>query len=106
MGRYYQSLDNGYGWLSKNPSKKRVIENAGIEGKVKILPNSYNRAVTIETETDIFLQSYDTLILKIAKNGGGIVKLWHGFSKTTLKHINEFMKPYGISYNKKEWLEA
>lgn len=103
---YFESLKsyqyNEY--LTMNPRKKEVLENANIDGRVVILPDSNNRAVTIDDGTKIYLQSYDTLILSVDTLTGEIKKLWDGYSVTTLKHINEFLKPFGFRFNKKEWL--
>ena len=43
---------------------------------------------------DLVLESYDTqvLILKIAKGGmPSIMRLWDGYSATTLRHVNELL---------------
>ena len=103
---YYESLKNNYGndYLTEQPKKQAVLQNAEIDGIVKILPNSNNRAVTIETKDKIFLQSYDTVILSIDKESKTIDKFWNDYSVTTLKHINDFLQPYGKKFNKKAWL--
>lgn len=104
---YFESISNMYGWLEKSPNKHEVLKNADKIGAVSILPNSYNRAIIIETDTETYLQSYDTLILKVDKASRTISKLWDDYSKTTLKHINEFMTRYthkATSFNKAEWL--
>jgi len=99
--RYYEKISNEYGWMRENPTKAGAIANAAINGTVRLLGGANNRAVTIETEKEIFLQSYDTLILAKDKATGEIRKLWNDYSKTTLKHVNLFL---GTNYNKKEWL--
>ena len=93
-----------YSYLSKSPTKKGCLENAKIAGRATILNNSNNRALIIDDGTTLFLQSYDTLILSVDTFTGEIKKLWDGYSVTTLKHINEFLKPFGFRFNKKEWL--
>lgn len=102
---YYESIK---GWrndyLMENPKKEAVLQNAKVNGMVNILPNSNNRAVTIETNEKIFLQSYDTVILSVDKETGKIEKFWDGYSVTTMKHINDFLSPYGKKFNKKAWL--
>ena len=91
-------------YLEKSPTKTAVIENAQIAGDVSILPDSYNRALVIGTPEKVFLQSYDTLILVIDRATGEIKKLWNGYSVTTLKHINTFLKAYnGRTFSKREW---
>lgn len=105
---YFESLKtylyNDY--LGSTPHKKDVIENARKSGHAYILPNSNNRAVVIEDGNKLFLQSYDTLIIEFDKETGTIKKLWDGYSKTTLKHVNDFLYPLTKqTYSKKEWIE-
>lgn len=92
-----------YGYLNETPRKNDVLKNAQIDGYTAILPNSNNRAITIATKEHIFLQSYDTLILDINTTTGEIKKLFSGYSVTTLKHINEFLRGYSLQFNKKSW---
>lgn len=106
MKNYFDSISHyANGYLTETPKKQAVIMNAKIDGRVCILPNSNNRAVTIDDGTTLFLQSYDTLILSIDTFTGKVTKLWDGYSVTTLKHINEFLQGFGLSFNKKSWLE-
>ena len=118
MVGYYESLKNDYrnDYLTESPTKNGCKSSAridilGLFGKsyiVKILADSNNRALTIETENEVYLQSYDTLILKVDKVNRKIYKLWDGYSNTTKKHINTFMVDYTGAVNtfsKKEWLE-
>lgn len=101
---YYDSISNVYGWLEKTPVKSAVLENAKKAGRVWILNNSNNRAIVIDTDTETYLQSYDTLILRYNKAAGTIEKLWKDYSKTTLKHVNDFIAAYGLpAFNKAGW---
>lgn len=75
------------------------------DGRVVILPDSNNRAVTIDDGTKIYLQSYDTLILSVDTFTGEIKKMWDGYSVTTLKHINTFLAGFGLKFNKKSWID-
>jgi hypothetical protein len=99
---YYESLKTDYrtDYLTSTPRKYEAINNARIAGNVSILPNSNNRAVIIDTPDKRYLQSYDTLILETDKATGSTVKLWNGYSVTTLKHINEFLHR---AISKREW---
>ena len=104
MGSFcYEDLKTDWrnDYLNKQPRKSDALKSNVIEGKVTVLPNCTNRAITIETDEDIYLQSYDTLILKKNKRTGKVKKLWDGYSKTTLKHINEFL---GTHMNKTDWM--
>ena len=103
---YFNNLEGTHGYLVSAPTKKGCLDNANHEGNITILPNSNNRALVIDTGDSVILQSYDTDIIKIDKTTGNIIKLWSGYSITTLKHINEFMRSYnGMTFNKKQWLE-
>ena len=102
---YFESLQTNFcnDYLTKSPRKAEVIKNARVAGNVAILPNSNNRALVIDSGNVVYLQSYDTLIISVDKTSGEIRKLWNGYSKTTLKHINDFLIPFGRSFNKKGW---
>ncbi len=102
---YFKSLQtNIYNdYLMESPRKKAVLDNAKIDGRVVILPDSNDRAVTIDDGEKIFLQSYDTLILSVNTFTGEVVKMWDGYSVTTLKHINTFLAGFGLHFNKKTW---
>lgn len=103
---YFESLQtNIYNdYLMEAPKKQAVIRNAKIDGRAVILPDSNNRAVTIDDGTKIYLQSYDTLILSVDTFTGEVKKLWDGYTVTTLKHINTFLAGFGLNFNKKTWL--
>lgn len=107
MGQYYRELKGttGLKYLKSQPKKTEAIKNANKVGNAKVLKNSNNRAIVIENSTYIFLQSYDTPILRVDKRTHTIKKLWNGYSHTTIKHVNEFMYKYGIQFNKKDWME-
>lgn len=100
---YYENLSNVYGWLESQPTKRGALENANIKGAAEILPNSNNRALIIKTDKAVYLQSYDTTILKLENNK--LVKFWNNYSKTTMKHINTFLTLFKLpALNKKDWL--
>lgn len=64
----------------------------------------YGKAkIVIDEDNTIYLQSYDTLICCINPDNT-FNKLWEGYSQTTMRHINSFMRHYNIfSVNKKQW---
>ena len=64
----------------------------------------YGKAKIITTEKARYLLSYDTIICRLSF-GGEFRKLWDGWSATTAKHINDFMRftRFGNGFNKKEW---
>lgn len=107
MSKLFENLKTSRGCLSRQPRKKEVLENVQImDAKtVTILPDSNNRALIINTEKCIYLQSYDTLILVINKYENTLTKLYSGWSATTQKHINSFLEKQDIDvhFNKKMW---
>ena len=105
MNNYFENISGANGYLTETPTKRNVLQNAKIDGYTAILPNSNNRALTIAVDNEIYLQSYDTLILSVNTTTGDIKKLFSGYTATTLKHINEFLRGYGLSFNKKSWLD-
>lgn len=50
---------------------------------------------------DIILQSYDTDVCKI--ENGKFIKLWDGYSLTTMNHIKDFCIAFEIPYGNKKW---
>lgn len=64
----------------------------------------YYKALYTETDAGAFLRSYDTVVAAVI--GGAPVRLWDGYSQTTLRHINSFFHKYGVkTVSKKEWLK-
>ena len=56
------------------------------------------------TREGVVLTSYYTDVCYIDLYGD-FHKIWHGYSKTTLKHINMFRKLWSLQpMNKKEWV--
>lgn len=58
----------------------------------------YNKAYTFEKDGELFLQSYETIVAKIDRHQK-LVKLWNGYSKTTLIHIFDFAQQNGIDFD-------
>ena len=56
----------------------------------------YGKAKVIEKDGETLLQSYDTTVCKIDKSGE-FVRMWEGYSVTTMRHINAFIEMFGIS---------
>ena len=75
----------------------------------ELMPGDYDRAKSfygkakiIETDEGTLLQSYDTTVCKINKSGE-FIRMWRGYSVTTMRHINVFIKIFGISGGGKAW---
>lgn len=63
-----------------------------------------NRAVVIKTEDGWILRSYYTEVAEMYQ--GKFIRLWDGYSNTTLKHINAFRNYLGLpGLSKREWIE-
>lgn len=66
----------------------------------------YGKAKVIETGNgEKVLQSYNTEVCKISCNGE-FVRMWEGYSTTTMRHVNSFLSFFGISGGGKAWWEA
>lgn len=66
----------------------------------------YGKAKIIKDENgEIFLQSYDTLVCYI-DNGGNVKRLWDGYSSTTMKHVNDFLRLFNIAGGGKNWWKS
>lgn len=65
----------------------------------------YGKAKVIEKDGETLLQSYDTIVCKIDKNGE-FVRMWDGYSATTMRHVNSFLRLVGIAGGGKAWWDA
>lgn len=64
----------------------------------------YGKAQIIRTNGCVYLRSYSTIVCGM-NDFDKFEKLWHGYSATTLRHINAFRAMYGLStLSKAEWL--
>ncbi len=92
---------NGFDYLSSQQAAelRRDLKNAG-----GVTLAEFNNRATIYTDGGAaVLRSYDTEVCKIID--GHFIKLWKGFSVTTLKHINAFRRVYNMpALSKKDWI--
>lgn len=66
----------------------------------------YCKAQVIENENgEKILQSYETEVCKIT-SGGEFVRMWSGYSVTTMRHVNSFLQFFGIPGGGKAWWDA
>ena len=65
----------------------------------------YGKAKVIEKDGETLLQSYDTIVCKIDKNGE-FIRMWKGYSATTMRHVNGFLDLVGIAGGGKTWWNA
>lgn len=78
----------------------------------ELTPSGYDRAKSfygkvkvIEKDGETVLQSYDTEVCKITASGK-FIRLWGGYSATTMRHINSFIEMFGIEGGGKKWWDA
>ena len=51
------------------------------------------------------LVSYDTIVCSLDLETRRFVRLWDGYSVTTMRHVNAFRQQYGLStLSKSDWL--
>lgn len=66
----------------------------------------YGKAHILYTEQgETLLQSYNTIVCKVTTDGT-FKKLWDGYSVTTMRHVNSFLKVIGISGGGKTWWDS
>lgn len=62
----------------------------------------YGKATVVEWNREKVLVSYETPVCKIDA-AGRFVRLWHGYSATTMRHVNSFNRLFGIDQGGKAW---
>ena len=77
-----------------------------IPGQYDRRKSFYGKAKVIEKDNgETVLLSYNTEVCKIT-SGGEFVRLWSGYSVTTMRHINSFLQLVGIAGGGKAWWDA
>lgn len=62
----------------------------------------YGKAIVTEIKPGLYqLTSYETIVCEI--NNGEFIRYWSGYSATTMKHVNDFLRLYGIPGGGKKW---
>lgn len=75
-------------------------------GKFDKVKSFYGKARVIEKDNgEKVLQSYNTEVCKITPEGE-FIRLWGGYSLTTMRHINAFIELYNISGGDKSWWDS
>lgn len=64
----------------------------------------YGKAFVTEKDGVATLRSYKTDVCKIVD--GKLIKLWNGYSATTMKHVQSFCDHYGIENGGKAWWDS
>lgn len=75
-------------------------------GRYDRVKSYYGKARVIEKDNgETVLQSYNTEVCKIDSNGD-FVRLWNGYSVTTMRHVNAFLELFGIAGGGKAWWDS
>lgn len=78
----------------------KIYDLPVMDGRTK---SFYGKAKVIEKDNgEKVLQSYNTEVCKIGNNGE-FVRLWDGYSVTTMRHVNSFLSFFGIPGGGKKW---
>lgn len=64
----------------------------------------YGKALVLTSDNKIQLQSYNTIVCEI--ENGIFKRLWGGYSATTMRHINAFIKAFNIQGGGKKWWDS
>jgi hypothetical protein len=67
---------------------------------------SYYRKAHVINNDDgtVSLRSYETIVCKYNPGTGEFTRLWGGYSRTTMNHINDFRRLFNLpALNKKAW---
>lgn len=77
-----------------------------IPGRYDRVKSFYGKARVIEKDNgEKVLQSYNTEVCKITSNGE-FVRMWSGYSVTTMRHINAFLELFNIPGGGKSWWDS
>ena len=68
----------------------------------------YGKALEISNSMGYELISYSTKVarIEVGQYGRKLVRLWDGYSQTTMHHINEWLQLHGLpTITKKQWMK-
>lgn len=65
----------------------------------------YGKAVVIDGANGVkMLKSYDTIVCSYDPMTGEFARMWGGYSRTTMNHVNDFRRLFDLpALSKKEW---
>lgn len=84
--------------MIKDMRNFEMLELSPVDGRRSF----YGKAKIMKYENKMFLLSYETIVACVDKNGK-FVRLWGGYSQTTMRHVNSFLKYCGINGGGKKW---
>jgi len=98
---------NGYDYLQPEEVKELATDIRERKAAGEIVLDGFNKRASIKKAGSVYtLTSYTTNVISFDTETGEIKKLWHGYSVTTLKHINIFLNFFGIpGISKRDWIE-
>lgn len=63
----------------------------------------YGKARVIKNGDTLYCMSYHTLVASFNVVTGRFVRHWNGYSATTMRHVNAFVRFLGYDYGGKAW---
>lgn len=83
-------------------ARDRAVELRPIDNRKSF----YGKCCIIEKDNgEKVLLSYNTEVCKIT-SGGEFVRMWDGYSATTMRHVNSFLAYFNIPGGGKAWWDA
>jgi len=84
---------------------KNVTMEKELKARYDHAQSFYGKAKIIVADDAVYLRSYQTIVCSIDKDGH-FRRHWGKYSNTTMRHINEFLKQYGINEGGKKYWES
>lgn len=96
-------VPNKYYLLEGLENRKKVQKMKISELKATFQKSYYQKAFVLQdNDGNVYLQSYRTIVCGFV--GGKLERYWDGYSRTTMNHLNDFMKFINMpQMNKKSW---
>ena len=96
-------VPNKYHLLEGLENRKKVQKMKISELKATFQKSYYQKAFVLQdNDGNVYLQSYRTIVCGFV--GGKLERYWDGYSRTTMNHLNDFMKFINMpQMNKKSW---
>ena len=66
----------------------------------------YGKAKVLENGAKYTLYSYETPVIEYNKKTGEIERLWDGYSLTTMRHVNSFLRHFYLKGGGKKWWDS
>lgn len=101
------STYNNYDYLNSHEKKDMKESYKSLKKRGwQTLHGSNSKALMLLTDDRVVLKSYYTNVLVIEFKKKAVIKLWDGYSVTTLKHVNLLLNLFGYkSLNKREFMD-